>query len=310
MREICYYYSSPKTAYKIWLNRPINLLLTEQLLIMRAYKYMKFSCFCLVFLCTISTTAQKKINKDIDKSVKKSIQFLSGEQSDMEYSVYAVYHYLERLYKIQPISSDTFFIEKIALIDSNSFSRLEPFFCLTRTSMPNTSYLNRYEKNALDYYMVQTLACNVLKLEDDFLDKIETLSDVSNYELTHSYLILQWLKEGNCANVDTQKLNKLQVSLKRKLLTLLRSKNNNWDDVYLEALAFLCYTDGKKYIRTRWLNAIIQHQMPNGGWKHFAQNSDSSAHPTVFALWVMLAYQQKTALSVKWIYPNTNNPQK
>lgn len=277
---------------------------------MRVYKYIKFAYLCVVFLSTIDSAAQKKINKDINKSVKKSIQFLSGEQSDMEYSVYAVYHYLERLYQIQSIRSDTFFIEKLALTDSNSFSRLEPFFCLTRTSMPSTSYLNRYEKNTLDYYMVQVLTCKVLKLEDGFLDKIETLSDAKGYELTHSYLILQWLKEGNCDGVDTQKLNQLQAAIKRKMLIFLRSKNNNWDDVYLEALAFLCYTNGKKYIRTKWLNEIVRHQMPNGGWKNWAQSPDSSAHPTVFALWVMLTYQQKTALSVKWIYPNTNNPQK
>ena len=267
---------------------------------------MKSIVFLIVLLWSNSTLAQQKINSDITKSTEKAILFLSGDDSDMEYSVYAVYHYLERLYQVPTIYNDTFFIKKMALADSGNLSRLEPFFCLTRATLPlSAAIFDRYEKESLDRYMAKTLACNTIKLNKNFLSKIAAVSRRGKYELTHTYLMLQWLTELNCNCGNNKKLKNLQVSVKQKMLKLLESEANNWDDVYLEALALLCYTDEKKYITEEWLNAIVQRQMPNGGWKYFNENANSlSAHPTVFALWILLAYQSQTTPSIKWIYPN------
>jgi hypothetical protein len=270
---------------------------------------MKIIVFLIILLWSKSTLAQQNLTLDMAKSTEKAIVFLSGEDSGMEYSVYAVYHYLERLYQVPTIYNDTFFIKKMALADSGNLLRLEPFFCLTRTTLPlNIAFFDRYEKESLDRYMAKTLACNTFKLNKNFLNKIAAVSQRGKYELTHTYLMLQWLTELNCNCGNSKKLKNLQIYIKQQILRLLEADANNWDDVYLEALALLCYTDGKKYIRQEWLNAIIQHQMPNGGWKHFNETANSSsAHPTVFALWILLAYQSQTTPSIKWIYPN---PQK
>lgn len=271
------------------------------------YFFMRNIVFLIVLLWSKSTLAQQKLNSDMAQCIENATLFLSGEDSGMDYSVYAVYHYLERLYQAPSIYNDTFFIKKMALADSSALSRLEPFFCLTRAALPiNVAIFNRYEKESLDKYMVKTLACNTIKLNKNFLNKIKELSKRGKYELTHTYLILQWLTELNCNCGNNKKLKNLQASVKLQMLRLLESEANNWDDVYLEALALLCYTDGKKYIRHEWLNAILQRQMPNGGWKYFNENANSSsAHPTVFALWILLAYQSQTTPSIKWIYPNS-----
>ncbi len=130
---------------------------------------MKIIVFVLILLWSKSTLAQQKLTSDIEKSTEKALAFLSGEDSDMEYSAYAVYHYLERLYQLPPINNDTFYIKKIALVDSSSLSKLEPFFCLTRTTLPlNIGFFDRYEKESLDKYMAKTLACNTFKLNKNF----------------------------------------------------------------------------------------------------------------------------------------------
>ena len=74
---------------------------------------MKIIVFVLILLWSKSTLAQQKLTSDIEKSTEKALAFLSGEDSDMEYSAYAVYHYLERLYQLPPINNDTFYIKKM-----------------------------------------------------------------------------------------------------------------------------------------------------------------------------------------------------
>ena len=92
------------------------------------------------------------LSQDVSKSIQKAMAYLHSEECGMDYSVYAVYHYLERLYKIQSLKSDTFFISAlIENADSIHYKRLSPFFCLTR-SMECRYDTNLYEKNSLDNY--------------------------------------------------------------------------------------------------------------------------------------------------------------
>lgn len=245
-------------------------------------------------------------SQDVSQSIQKATAYLHSDGCGMDYSVYAVYHYLERLYKVPSIKSDTFFINRLVYhnTDSTYYKRLLPFFCLTR-AVECRYDSSIYEKNSLDDYMYLVLSCQHHTLPIHFLDTIWQLANTpSYYDLTHAYLMLQWLEELKCQHIDWTKEQQLKQHIKQGLIDLLYTTNNQWEDVYLEALAFLCYTDTTFNIPSKWLEGVIAAQQTDGGWKYSRESTHSSAHATVFGLWILLASTTNTPKPIPWIYPD------
>lgn len=156
--------------------------------------------------------------------------------------------------------------------------------------------------------MFLVLACQNHLLPAHFLDTVKQLANTPNhYDLTHAYLMLQWLEELQCNQIDWLKEQRLKQQLKQQLINLLYTTDNHWQDVYLEALALLYYTDNNFKLPNDWLREIISAQQNDGGWKYASESSQSSAHATVFGLWILLASTTNSPTPIPWIYPTINN---
>ncbi|HRI27507.1 MAG TPA: hypothetical protein PK239_00760 [Chitinophagales bacterium] len=234
------------------------------------------------------------------QAAEKAITYLAAPDSDMDWTISSVYSYLQRLYNLPPIQNPNHFLHKID--NSDDLLRTTGFRTLLQPdSPPNEADLLHYQPNTLEYSMVQALGCKNMHPGERYLQEISLLADFGSYELTHAYLILQWLKEQQCACVQLPYFTIVEQKILQQLLSFLHSPQNNWSDVYIEALALLCYSHGSYYIKPEWLQPILALQQNNGGWLPVAGYEATSAHTTVLSLWVLLAYTSPPLNPQNWV---------
>lgn len=260
--------------------------------------------FAFIFINSVAIAQPRLSRQDtvvyLRQAAEKAITYLAAPNSDMDWTVYAVYNYLQRLYNLPPIQNPNHFLHKID--NSDDLLRTTGFRTLLQPdSPPNEADLLHYQPNTLEYSMVQALGCKNMHPGERYLQEISLLADSGNYELTHAYLILQWLKEQQCACMQLPQFSAVEQKILQQMLSLLHSAQNNWSDVHIEALALLCYTHGSYYIKPEWLHPILALQQTNGGWLPVAGYEATSAHTTVLSLWVLLAYTSPPLKPQNWV---------
>ncbi len=114
----------------------------------------------------------------------------------------------------------------------------------------------------------------------------EEYSDFTMRQVAHCALVLFWAKQ---INMDA-KISRYSV-LKGKYMMLARTYLQNnpiWTDTGMEAMLTLFLLEFPYHLKNKWLKELINHQMPDGGWKYDLYSENTHQHPSVLALWILL----------------------
>jgi hypothetical protein len=109
--------------------------------------------------------------------------------------------------------------------------------------------------------------------------------------VTHAALLLKWLS-------DLGELNKIPNNTSLKEIYINQSiqyleKNKSYTDDGMEAILTFILLDRIDLVKQQWIEEIIIHQQKDGGWKWDDTQLVSHQHPTLLALWILSAWENK-----------------
>ena len=265
-----------------------------------------FFCFCLILINSLCTKAQTPNAAQIDTSINRAIRYLRQKKAEIYFADYLVYAGVSRNYHLPEIGNRDslmyfFRTETGENLQYNGFARLAD----AKTARILQKNLPQF--CCLDTFTVQALWADKLKLTPRYLDIIDTLATKGDYELTHAYLALIWLKENKHFLIKTSQFFSLETKFETRILSILNNRfGNYWCDIHSEALALLLYNkiDINK-IKPLWIAQLLEAQQPDGGWWQSARNQKTLSHTVVLSVWALAAYKDyiinKIPTQYNWI---------
>jgi hypothetical protein len=159
--------------------------------------------------------------------------------------------------------------------------------------------------NAVDRMTAAALHCDRVRLPADWVDVLGAAARAGGYALTHSVLAAQWTLENGCRTpAELAALHREQTDLLVRLVEepgAATERHEAPTDLWLEALVMLHYAGERARVRPEWIEALLEAQLPDGGWPRHPRDRRSDPHPTALALWVLLETIQPEAPPVSWI---------
>jgi hypothetical protein len=144
----------------------------------------------------------------------------------------------------------------------------------------------------IEELVAHALHCERFPLPAAYGALIARFADRGGYELTHAALALVLVRESGCSPGDGLPAD-IDDRLRRGMLALLdrRPADPRFEELDLryEALAFLEDFAGERGIADDAIARVLVEQQPDGGWRGEADHG-SRLHPTVLAVWALLAH--------------------
>ncbi len=152
------------------------------------------------------------------------------------------------------------------------------------------------EPPQIEAVVMRALYCDRFSLPANYLELLEQLADAGGYSLTHAALARKLACDNGCLSAAAAAT--LDERLTRGLHALLErpSVNPRYEelDVRYEALAVLLDLVDNRAVTDAEFDRVVAEQLSDGGWKAEADHG-SSLHPTVLALWALLARENPRA---------------
>jgi len=237
------------------------------------------------------------LSRDLEKSISNAVRYFEN-LSDVDVSLMYNYHYLQKKFEIKKLYPSEKILDKLnlygdMLIYHNAFlyRLVDKSFSVSKEQLKHEFY------NIMSELMLKSAYCDLYPVDNNFLNILEGEAIKGKYNLTHALLSLQWLKENGCVNKEDVK--NLEQSLIAKHIELIESADE-FDDLTIEAVAFVQYCGYHHLVKEEWIQKIIAIQQKDGGWKWNSKNNNTDTHPSISALWSLLEWQypEKTA---RWI---------
>jgi hypothetical protein len=239
-------------------------------------------------------------DKDIKSAMKQSITYCDTKMKANDFKIYNIrelLHYVVRSFKLETPFALKEIIDFKPFYDDDKV--IYPYFQRLHDKNKTASIdsVTNYVKNAedLDKPLVWGIYADQLPHMDDVDVILRTYSEPSSNirAAMHCALITKWAK-------DLGALNKIQDAdtLRKKYTEILVNgidKERPYTDNGIEGVLGLFILDRPDLVKKEWIESIISHQQPNGGWKWDADVNKSPIHDhtTVIALWVLAAYSAK-----------------
>ncbi len=146
-----------------------------------------------------------------------------------------------------------------------------------------------------DDIIIPALYCEAHTIPDNTLINIFAFENASDYNLTHRYLAMLFLKNRNCLNKEEYDINSSILEASEKIIK--EAKEAAFNDLYSERVAFLFFGGFENMIQDNWIEIIIENQEESGGWstlkysEYFGQ--EENPHTTALSVWALVEYTGK-----------------
>jgi len=249
---------------------------------------------------------------ELKRSINNAIQYLENQfqnRDEVDFSDMYIYSYLHKKYDLKNLFPKEYIFQKIQKLKASNQTHKQALL-LYRTVDKNfiisEDYLQLGFDGATDEILLKALYCNHFPPDDNFLETLKIYADKGGYDLTHSLLALQWLKENNCIQTyweemfegKSQLITTEDYIIKQNLELI--DAADNYNDLFIEAIAFVQYAGYHSLIKHEWVQNIIALQQMDGGWKRSSTHNESDIHASLLALWALLEWVDP-GNSVLWI---------
>ena len=231
----------------------------------------------------------------VEASVRRGLSFLGRDRSDL--SALVVLDYLHRKYGLP--SDFAFEATHPGGGDDDKLRTWGRFVGDDR--LRDVSLLGRLRGDpSVEEVVMHTLYCDRSPLPPTFVAQLKRFAQRGDYQNTHGVLALKLASDNECP-LDPTLVDGLKATLRAGLQEIARRMPADARfealDVRYEALAV--YEDflGERDAPTSAIARLLAEQQPDGGWKPAADQS-SRPHPTVMAVWALLARLQPDAPSI------------
>lgn len=216
------------------------------------------------------------------EAIGRGLSFLLRDRSDP--SALIALDYLQRKYDLP--GNLTF--EQTAPQSLESLGRWRRF--LDKNSPVDEHYFAADDLRAeTEQLVMRALYCDSVQLAAGYgaiLKEYLIGGHYEGYELTHTAFILKFLQDNNCP-FDPELGNEIRQETRCRLLEFLTRPQVRPDARY-EALAVLQDLLLDRTLPDQHFVALLSDQRPDGGWAPL-KTLPSAPHPTVLAVWALLA---------------------
>jgi hypothetical protein len=237
----------------------------------------------------------------LDAAVARGLAYLRRDRSDL--SALVVLDYLQRRYAL---AGDLAFVETRGPGEDDD-ARLRTWgrlVGLERRLAPNALGPLAGAASVEDVVM-HALYCDRVPLPPTFVDFLRAFAERGDYELTHAPLALALARDNGCP-LDEAAVVALEARLRAQLRALIGRPRGDRRfeplDVRYEALAVLEDLLSARDVPDAWLADLVSEQQPDGGWRP-APDGSSRPHPTVLAVWALLARRHPDAPRIHFARP-------
>lgn len=221
-----------------------------------------------------------------EKTIQSSLDYLDRTASDVSPLQWLVVDYLQRKFNLDSkFSAAQRNIQSPATepdaTDFQVYQRIiKPDKLLESLPITDLTPMRRM--------MISAAHCDYIPLPKDFEKLLTDNMKAGGYNLTHVAFSLQFMKDNGCSlplEQDQQLREKVATRLSE-----LAARADISEDLRYEAIAFLLHMDRRDLVQIQWINQTANAQYSDGGWLTLPQDTKSSDHTTVVALWVLLEY--------------------
>jgi hypothetical protein len=228
----------------------------------------------------------------IDDAIERGLTYLRRDRSDL--SALIVLDYLQRRYGLGADLAYARTEERPN--DANRLRTWGRFVGDDRRAEP--AALRPFTgASTIEDMITHTLYCDRAALPSSFVPILRAFAARGDYALTHAPLALKLARDNGCPVDDVAALA-LEKSLREQLrgLLLRRARDRRFEalDVRYEALAVLEDLLAERAPPQGAVTSVLAEQQPDGGWMP-AADQRSAAHPTVLAVWALLAWRHPDA---------------
>jgi hypothetical protein len=183
-------------------------------------------------------------------------------------------------------------------VDPTEILALERFVDPQRSEPPDTTGLSE-----VAIVLAGALHCDVAPLDDDALARWDELTALGGYEATH--VVMAWFTatevgcgDGDVAAAGARATERVAEEFSARLAADLTP--DDVDDLLIEQAAFLERVGRGDVFTATFVQALVDAQLPDGGWPRTAGDTASDWHATALAVWALSAATGPSN-DVRWI---------
>lgn len=234
---------------------------------------------------------------DAKKEASKFIDALIDNKNSLNYPNRIIYIYIKQLSNIK-YNHKKILPKEYAPNDADEESMYPFYNRLIDNKVLNIDSVKAYIANHDMFDRALMWAIYADNIEDsDIAEKVNALlleytkENANIRGVTHAALLLKWLS-------DLGELNKIPNNTSLKEIYINQSiqyleKNKSYTDEGMEAILTFILLDRIDLVKQQWIEEIIIHQQKDGGWKWDDTQLVSHQHPTLLALWILSAWENK-----------------
>lgn len=167
-----------------------------------------------------------------------------------------------------------------------------------QSAPPDTSQIS--EVSAV---LAGALHCDVAPLGEDELARWDELTDLGGYEATH--ILLAWFTaaemgcdDAGVAGAGDRAADRVAADFTARLDAGVTP--GDVDDLLIEQAAFLERVGRGDVLSPAFVEALVDAQLPDGGWPRTAGDTASDWHATALAVWALSAATEP-GNDVRWV---------
>ncbi len=155
------------------------------------------------------------------------------------------------------------------------------------------------EPSEIDRMTGLALYCDRFGKPETLLPLLTTMTErTDEYSLPHAMMATGWATENGCIAPDLAKLlHDRQAELVEQRMA--HQTSSRVSDALIESIVFLYYLDEQSHVKDEWIEAVLDAQLPGGGWSNLTENEEE--HTTAMAYWLLLEALHRDAPPTPWI---------
>lgn len=140
--------------------------------------------------------------------------------------------------------------------------------------------------------LVAALHCDRQPLGGNDLEVWRELASAGGYESTHVLMAGATARELGCSSPEMEGIVDDAVA---QVVADVATRSEGGisaarvDDLFLEQAAFLLWVGGPNVLAGEWLSAVLEAQLPDGGWPREQGEVTSDWHATALGVWALSA---------------------